>query len=283
LSRDGQNSGLVPDLDHRAYEIKYHWREEPPPPEIVENLTAKGGDIRKRTLENFHIPGSREPALLVEGVESAEDEQTTPKVGNTIEAEEAGSGGRYPSSKTILARLTKLASPRLHDPPQVNFYNGVACLKTTLSRLPLTPLLSNFVNISYTFCLEACLTLLIGQLRQDPKRTQLFQPDLGPTRRIFSRATNSPQASPAPQQQQHQQSSSTDPRNPNFSIDKYQPRHPMAMALRPVVTPGNDPEIFRQRVAAARANAFPKAGLEPQQALKHVPGGEFAPSRENFC
>jgi chromatin structure-remodeling complex subunit RSC9 len=49
----------------------------------------------------------------------------------------------------------------------------------------------------------------------------------------------------------------------------------MAMALRPVVTPGNNPEMFRQRVAVAKANAFPKPPLEPQQALKHVPSGEF--------
>jgi hypothetical protein len=56
----------------------------------------------------------------------------------------------------------------------------------------------------------------------------------------------------------------------------------MAMALRPMVTPGNDPEMFRQRVAAARANAFPKAAIEPQQALKHVPGGEFPYSLDNF-
>lgn len=49
----------------------------------------------------------------------------------------------------------------------------------------------------------------------------------------------------------------------------------MAMALRPVVTPGNNPETFRRRVAAARANAFPKPALEPQQALKHVTGGEL--------
>lgn len=51
----------------------------------------------------------------------------------------------------------------------------------------------------------------------------------------------------------------------------------MAMALRPVVTPGSNPEIFRQRVAAARANAFARPILEPQQALKHLPGGECLP------
>ena len=96
-------------MDNRAYEIKYHWREEPPPPEIVENLTAKGGDVRKRTLENFNVPGPRETGLLVDGVESAEDELKTPKAGSTIEAEEAGSGGRYPTSKPGHSRLYKEA------------------------------------------------------------------------------------------------------------------------------------------------------------------------------
>jgi chromatin structure-remodeling complex subunit RSC9 len=52
----------------------------------------------------------------------------------------------------------------------------------------------------------------------------------------------------------------------------------MAMALRAIVTPGNNPEIFRQRAAAARAKAFQKAAFEPQQALKHVPGGELIPA-----
>lgn len=99
------------DLDNRAYEIKYHWREEPPPPEILENLTAKGGDVRKRTLENFNVPGSRDTGLLADGVESAEDEQKTPKAGNTIESEDAGSGGRYPTSKNC---PDSLISPLQH-------------------------------------------------------------------------------------------------------------------------------------------------------------------------
>lgn len=40
----------VPNLRNRAYEIKYHWGEEPPPPEIVENLTAKGETYGKGRL-----------------------------------------------------------------------------------------------------------------------------------------------------------------------------------------------------------------------------------------
>ena len=110
-----------PDLNNRAYEIKYHWREEPPPPEILENLTAKGGDVRKRTLENFNVPGSRETGLLADGIESAEDEQKTPKVGNTIESEDAGIGGRYPSSKRTSVHHKRTLAWLYECLPLVNF------------------------------------------------------------------------------------------------------------------------------------------------------------------
>ena len=49
--------------------------------------------------------------MLIDGAESAEDEQTTPKVGNTGEAEETGSAGRYPSSESNPARLTQPCPP----------------------------------------------------------------------------------------------------------------------------------------------------------------------------
>lgn len=39
-----------------AYEIKHFHHKEPPPREILEDLTAKGGDLLHRTLENFKPP-----------------------------------------------------------------------------------------------------------------------------------------------------------------------------------------------------------------------------------
>src|SRR2546421_10106067 len=81
-----------------AYEISTYWHETPPPPEILENLTAKGGDLRNRTLENFHAPISRDSGVLPDGLESADDEQRTPKADH-MDVDEAGSGGRYPTSK----------------------------------------------------------------------------------------------------------------------------------------------------------------------------------------
>jgi hypothetical protein len=82
----------------RAYEISTYWREKPPPPEILENLTAKGGDLRNRTLENFHAPTSRDSGVMADGLESADDEQRTPKA-DPMDVDEPGSGGRYPTSE----------------------------------------------------------------------------------------------------------------------------------------------------------------------------------------
>ena len=61
-----------------AYEISHHFNKEPPPKEILENLTAKGGNVMERTLENFEPPVSREDRNLGTGDDS-DNEQSTPK------------------------------------------------------------------------------------------------------------------------------------------------------------------------------------------------------------
>ncbi|PNS14179.1 Chromatin structure-remodeling complex subunit rsc9 [Sphaceloma murrayae] len=63
-----------------AFEISDHWKEDPPPREILEDLTAKGGNIRGRTLENFERRGHRESEKLATGDESdSGDESKSPK------------------------------------------------------------------------------------------------------------------------------------------------------------------------------------------------------------
>src|SRR5436305_8218590 len=106
------------------------------------------------------------------------------------------------------------------------------------------------------------LTACAGQLRQDPKTTQLFQPDLAPPRQRYTRTTTSPQVSPAPAPIYHH--ASADPRNPTFSLDRYEPRQPMALTLRPVVTPGNNAAVFHARKSAAKMQNVPKPPLEVQ-------------------
>ena len=115
--------------------------------------------------------------------------------------------------------------------------------------------------------IKTLLTLIpIGQLRQDPKKTQLYQPDLGPTRQRYTRTTTSPQASPAPAPTYN--NASADPRNPTFSLERYEPRQPMALTLRPVITPGNNPDVFRQRKAMAKAQNTPRPPPEVQHYLR---------------
>lgn len=61
-----------------AYEISHHFNKEPPPKEILEELTAKGGNVMDRTLDNFQPPVSREDRNLQTGDDS-DQEQSTPK------------------------------------------------------------------------------------------------------------------------------------------------------------------------------------------------------------
>ncbi|KIW80177.1 hypothetical protein Z517_06792 [Fonsecaea pedrosoi CBS 271.37] len=203
-----------------AYEIATYWGEEPPPREILEDISAKGGDLRTRTLANYPVPNSRaaiEPVMADSGgpdVDSGEDEnQVTPKREKT-EPEEQGSASRYPTR----------------------------------------------------------------QLRQDPKRTQLFQPEIAPPRSRTLRATDSPSA-PPPSLQQPYTNTSNDPRNSSFDwFDKYEPRQPVALTLRQVHTPGNDPLYYARKAHAKAVNA-PRVHPEPQQFLKSfIPAGLNGPN-----
>lgn len=64
-----------------AYEISNHWGKEPPPKEILEEMTAKGGNVMTRTLENYQrAPTKEERDLVGEDSEpSPEQQKTTPK------------------------------------------------------------------------------------------------------------------------------------------------------------------------------------------------------------
>jgi chromatin structure-remodeling complex subunit RSC9 len=57
-----------------AYEITNHWHKEPPPKEILEEVTAKGGNVMGRTLENFSKPPTRDEKMA----EAADASDTSP-------------------------------------------------------------------------------------------------------------------------------------------------------------------------------------------------------------
>jgi chromatin structure-remodeling complex subunit RSC9 len=154
-------------------------------------MTAKGGNLRTRTLENY---GPRN--LAVDGNDSVDEEQTTPKVEKT-EPEDPGSVGRYPSRA----------------------------------------------------------------LRQDPKRTQLFQPDTSSTR---AKPTYSPQPM-AQVPQATYSNAAADPRNASFNIQNYEPRQPMHLTLRAVETPGSNAALFYHNKAQQRAKAARSSREAPEQ------------------
>lgn len=72
-----------------AYEITTHWEKEPPPKEILEEVTAKGGNVMGRTIENFIKPAARQ-----EDAGDSSDvspEQKTPKEEKIEAVEDPGS------------------------------------------------------------------------------------------------------------------------------------------------------------------------------------------------
>ncbi|KAL8848672.1 MAG: hypothetical protein Q9221_006346 [Calogaya cf. arnoldii] len=69
-----------------AFEIKDRYNKEPPPKEILEQVTARGGDLLTRTLENYSQPS------IEDAEPSGDDEVTTPNGGDKMDLDEPGSG-----------------------------------------------------------------------------------------------------------------------------------------------------------------------------------------------
>jgi chromatin structure-remodeling complex subunit RSC9 len=81
----------------RAYEISTFHKREPPPKEILEDVSAKGGDLLNRTLENYTVRAIRETDNLGNGSQGdgSEDEHKTPNASEKMDLDEPGStGGR---------------------------------------------------------------------------------------------------------------------------------------------------------------------------------------------
>ena len=77
----------------RAYAIKRIHKQEPPPKEILEQTTAKGGDLLSRTLDNFKAPQIKEQIANGHDSDGSEDEaHKTPKT-ERVDGDEPGSGG----------------------------------------------------------------------------------------------------------------------------------------------------------------------------------------------
>ncbi|KAF2116266.1 hypothetical protein BDV96DRAFT_544953 [Lophiotrema nucula] len=178
-----------------AYEISTIHKREPPPKEILEDLSAKGGDLLNRTVENYFRPGSREADRL-RGEDSDEsdddgDVKKTPKE-DRMDLDEPGSTGRATRS-----------------------------------------------------------------LRREPPRRELFQPDMG-TRQTRQSTGHLPSL--------HIGSVNGGYDSPLHNmIYTYEPRQAVPSTMKPVVTPANNPEHFRQlrlrQIVNRRNRPLPARGM----------------------
>lgn len=82
-----------------AYEITHVHKREPPPKSILEDVSAKGGDLLSRTVENYFRPASREAERLRNGEDDSDmsdeegDTRKTPRE-DKMDVDEPGSTGR---------------------------------------------------------------------------------------------------------------------------------------------------------------------------------------------
>ncbi|KAF1938818.1 hypothetical protein EJ02DRAFT_425406 [Clathrospora elynae] len=131
-----------------AYEISTIHKREPPRPEILENVSAKGGDLLSRTVDNFLAPSSRETERL-RGEEDSEDDdemEKTPK-DDKMDVDEPGSVGRStrslrhaPPQRVLFqpeasTRQTRQSTGHMHS-SQLNGYGTSGAANTIASYEP---------------------------------------------------------------------------------------------------------------------------------------------------
>jgi chromatin structure-remodeling complex subunit RSC9 len=112
-------------------------------------------------------------------------------------------------------------------------------------------------------------------LRQAPPQRVLFQPDLSSSRQTRNASAN--MSSPhSGSQYLGGVNSSSNPNSMSFTVANYEPRPQMPLTLRPVITPGNNPELFKQRQKALRDSQASKGGqTAPSYKGMMLPGSEF--------
>ena len=118
-------------IPRRAYEIKTLRGREPPPIEILEKLTAKGGDILSRTVENFRPP--QKSSMFNGDSESGGEGSKTPK-DEKMDIDEPGSLGRSSRGESI-TKLVNLQSTG--SSPAHSFFSGLR--QAPPQRIPFQP------------------------------------------------------------------------------------------------------------------------------------------------
>ena len=120
-------------------------------------------------------------------------------------------------------------------------------------------------------------------LRQAPPQRVLFQPDLSSSRqtRHSSGNTHSPQpAAPAPSGV-YMYNASSNPNSMSFTIANYEPRPQMPLTLRGVITPSNNPNLFKERVRLVKEATASRLNKSlPTHKGLMLPGSKCPTSRQ---
>ena len=115
-------------------------------------------------------------------------------------------------------------------------------------------------------------------LRQAPPQRVLFQPDVSSTRqsRQPSNQITSPQPLTATTSTNYTNTPALNPNSSSFNMANYEPRQPVPLLLRNVITPANSPALFKEKIRRIRNVQLAKMGRAPlEEKPPMLPGSEF--------
>lgn len=122
-----------------------------------------------------------------------------------------------------------------------------------------------------------CYTDTVYQgLRQAPPPRQLFQPDVSSSRQTRHSSGHLQSPQPAAPTHTGYNYASSNPNSASFAIANYEPRPPMPLTLRPILTPSNNPALFKEKQRLAREARKVELGLiSPSTKGMMKPGGKY--------
>ncbi|KAK5661971.1 hypothetical protein OQA88_10082 [Cercophora sp. LCS_1] len=234
-----------------AYEIKTVHKKEPPPPEILEGTTAKGGSLLTRTVENFKISKP-----VSERDESGDD--GTPARERERRVEETPMSGRASRGLREAPAPRVIFHPETNTPRQTRQTAGQQSGNPSAANSPAHPPGHHAHGNTPT--------------TQHNSHHQMGRDRApGSFRESFTW--------PGP-------SASQDMLNP--AINQYQPQNPQPLALRIVDTPTSNPEQFARRQRLLRQAQQPqrpqtnaaivRAALPPGKLPSHPPSFMYQPA-----
>ena len=218
-----------------AYEISTIHNKEPPPPEILEHISAKGGSLLTRTLENYGHKIIRNAGSLGGDAADRSGDDGTPardrRADDTPGSGRASRGRREaPAQRVIFQPDTGPSRQPRHASGQHAHSNAQTPTSHAQSHAP-SPHAPPHGHVQ------------MGQHIPTP-------PQHHP--RGASAMYNAPPGS----------------ENYSAAVQAYEPRGPVPIHLRPVETPGNSPAEFARRQRLLRLQAL---GLAPGQIARPPP------------